>query len=109
MSNTQDYQAHYSDSGFWSKTKLLGKKVLTPALKLYYAAQDKDTPSWAKAVIYGALGYFIFPVDAIPDMLPVVGYTDDITVLISALTVVAAHVKQAHEELALQTLARWCD
>ncbi|WP_211605080.1 YkvA family protein [Vreelandella arcis] len=48
---------------------------------------------WAKTTIYGALGYFISPVDAIPDLAPIVGYADDIGVLAGALAMVAAHIK----------------
>ena len=63
-----DYTAHYSDAGFWGKVKgyakTAGRGVLLPALKMYYSATDPDTPRWAKATIYGALGYFISPLDA---------------------------------------------
>lgn len=72
-----------------------------------YAAHGPNTPTWAKATIYGALGYFISPIDAIPDLVPVVGYSDDLGVL--ALTVatctayitpeVKAQAKQAKKDL----------
>lgn len=54
---------------------------MEPALKMYYAATDADTPTWAKTTIYGALGYFISPIDVIPGITPLVGYTDDVGVL----------------------------
>lgn len=112
MSNRpQDYQEHYQDDEFWSKAKKLaasvGRKVLEPALKLYYAAQDPDTPAWAKAVIYGALGYFILPLDAVPDALPGVGFTDDIAVMVAALGTVAAHIKDEHAVKAGEVISRW--
>lgn len=101
----------YSDDGFWDKTtkyaKKAGEKALSPALKMYYAAKDSDTPIWAKTTIYGALGYFISPIDAIPDITPVIGYSDDIGVLAGALTLVAVHIKDQHCEQAQQTLKRW--
>jgi uncharacterized membrane protein YkvA (DUF1232 family) len=101
----------YSDDGFWNKTtkyaKKAGEKALSPALKMYYAAQDSDTPMWAKTTVYGALGYFISPIDAIPDLTPVLGYTDDVGVLAGALAIVAAHIKDEHYEQAQQTLKRW--
>ena len=88
MANT-DYSTQYSDDGFWGKVKayakVAGKGVLEPALKMYYSATDPDTPRWAKTTIYGALGYFISPIDAIPDLLPVLGYTDDLGVLVAAM------------------------
>lgn len=107
MANFQDYQEHYNESAFWSKAKKLGRKVLMPALKLYYAAQDSDTPAWAKAIIYSALGYLILPVDAIPDAIPGVGLVDDIGVLLGALGIVAAHIKDEHEQRATAVLNRW--
>ncbi len=101
----------YSDEGFWEKiknyAKIAGENVLEPALKLYYSASDNDTPTWTKTTIYGALGYFIFPVDAIPDIAPVVGYTDDLGALVAAAAVTAAHIKKEHIEKAKATLAQW--
>ncbi|WP_245904479.1 YkvA family protein [Billgrantia lactosivorans] len=104
-------EKNYSDEGFWKKVtkyaKKAGEKTLSPAMKLYYSAQDPDTPTWAKTTMYGALGYFISPVDAIPDLTPVLGYTDDIGILVGAIGVVAAHIKDEHAEKAKETLLRW--
>ena len=106
-----EYASQYSDAGFWNKVKTqagsAGQKVLEQALKMYYSATDPDTPLWAKTTIYGALGYFISPIDAIPDLLPVLGYTDDIGVLIAAATAVAAHIKDEHVRKARATLSQW--
>lgn len=67
-----NFSSAYSDDGFWEKAKdyakVAGENVLEPALKMYYAALDAETPAWAKAAIVGALGYFISPIDAIPDV-----------------------------------------
>lgn len=75
------YEKEYSDKRFWEKVLAYaiaaGKDVLEKALWLYYAAQRPETPAWAKSVIYGALGYFIFPLDAIADPTPAVGYAYD--------------------------------
>lgn len=107
----EDFSSQYSDNGFWDKVKgyakVAGKGALEPALKMYYAAMDSDTPAWAKATIFGALGYFISSIDAIPDLLPVVGYTDDIGVLVAAAAAVAAHIKAEHVEKAKTTLKQW--
>jgi uncharacterized membrane protein YkvA (DUF1232 family) len=106
-----DFSSQYSDSRFWEKVKgyakVAGKGVLEPALKMYYAAMDSDTPAWAKRTILGALGYFILPLDVIPDLLPGVGFTDDIGVLIAAAAAVAAHIKAEHLEQAKATLRQW--
>jgi uncharacterized membrane protein YkvA (DUF1232 family) len=108
---THEFSKDYSDSGFWTKgrtfARVAGEKVLTPALKMYYAARDSDTPMWARATIIGALGYFISPLDAIPDLLPVVGYGDDLTVLLAALATTAAYIKEEHVTKAKATLAQW--
>jgi uncharacterized membrane protein YkvA (DUF1232 family) len=110
MSDT-NYGASYSDDGFWDKVKhyakAAGEGVLTPALKMYYAATDADTPLWAKTAIYGALGYFISPIDAIPDIVPLAGYTDDLGVLTAAIAATAAHIKDEHVAKAKATLAQW--
>ncbi|MGC3873666.1 YkvA family protein [Halomonas sp. GXIMD04776] len=104
-------ETRYSDEAFWNKVsryaKKAGKTTLEPGLKLYYSAQDPDTPVWAKTTIYGALGYFIFPLDTIPDVTPFVGYTDDVSVLVGALAVVAAHIKKEHTRKARAVLKRW--
>ncbi|MDD4864225.1 MAG: YkvA family protein [Alishewanella agri] len=105
------FSAAYSDDGFWEKVKgyakVAGEGVLEPALKMYYAALDSNTPAWAKATMIGALGYFISPIDAIPDIVPVVGYGDDLGVLAAALATTAAHIKDEHVKRAKETLAQW--
>ena len=106
-----DYAGKFSEQGFWSKVRKVaskvGGKILEPALKLYYAAGDKDTPVWAKSVIIGALGYFISPVDLIPDVIPILGYADDATVIAGAIATVAAHIKEEHTRKAKETCRQW--
>lgn len=105
------FSAAYSDSGFWGKAKdhakSAGEEVMEPALKMYYAAMDSDTPGWARMAIISALGYFIFPVDAIPDVAPIVGYADDLGVLAAAVAATAANIKDEHVKKAKETLSRW--
>jgi len=102
------YAPHYSDEKFQKKiakfANMAWKAVLRPALILYYAARDKRTPELARATMFGALGYFISPLDAILDITPAVGYTDDLWVLATATAVVAAHIKEEHIEKAEETL-----
>lgn len=110
MSKDQYTQA-YSEGSFWDKAKgyakAAGEAVLEPALKLYYSSSDPDTPAWAKTVIYGALGYFISPIDAIPDITPLIGYSDDLGVLAAAVATTAAHIKDEHTQRARETLKQW--
>lgn len=73
-----------------------GSAVVSRALVLWYAARDPDTPAVAKGVIYGALAYLVEPIDLIPDLTPLLGYTDDMSVLGIALAAVVAYVKPEH-------------
>lgn len=79
--STSDYGKEYHEESFWRKIRkhaiAAGKSIIRMALVLHYCLQDSDTPPWAKAVILGALGYFILPLDGIPDFTPVVGFSDD--------------------------------
>jgi len=106
-----DYEKKYSDNNFWGKVKkfakIAGKDVIEKALQLYYAAQRPEIPVWAKSVVYGALGYFIFPADAIPDIVPVVGYADDLGVLVAAIATVSIYINDAVREKASRKTKDW--
>ncbi len=105
------YSEQYSEEGFWSKLAeyalAAGSQVVEYALRLYYAAQDPRTPAWAKSVIVGALGYFITPLDAIPDLVPAVGYADDLGVLAMALGTVAMYITPEIRARAAQKKRDW--
>lgn len=90
-----------------SFAKKAGKELIEKALILFYTLQDAETPMWAKTVIVGALGYFISQVDAVPDVLPVVGFTDDFTVLLGAIATVGACISAEHKRKAAAKLAEW--
>ncbi|MEM6652878.1 MAG: YkvA family protein [Pseudomonadota bacterium] len=70
----------------------------------YYCAIDPDTPMKVKLVLFSALGYFVLPVDAIPDVLTGLGFTDDATVLAAAIGIVGAHIQDAHRIAARRLL-----
>ena len=107
----KDYGAEYSEESFWTKVGAFalkaGCEVVRTALILYYCLQDRDTPVWARTVIVSALGYFIVPLDAIPDLTPGVGYADDLGALLMALAAVVAHVKPGHRHQAKDKLKEW--
>ena len=89
----QKYGTYYSDNRFWKKVERVAKKVgatvLLPVFTLYYMLQDDKVSLQHKASIVGALGYFILPIDLIPDgILPVIGFTDDIAVMTLVLKLV---------------------
>ena len=79
------YNRSFSESKFWDKlaafAKSAGLKVVASALLLFYVLKSEATPRADKAKIIGALGYFILPVDIIPDFIPVAGWMDDAAVL----------------------------
>jgi len=75
-------------------------------LAAYYCAFDRDTPLPVKATLVGTLAYFILPVDAIPDVLPVIGSSYDAAVLATAIRLVASHIYPAHREAARNALAK---
>lgn len=105
------YRHFYSSTQFWKKLAKLagaaGRGTLEKALYLYYAAQSPGTPAWAKRVIYGALGYFILPLDAIPDLAPLIGYTDDLSIMAAALATVAFYITPDVKAQAHDKLDRW--
>jgi uncharacterized membrane protein YkvA (DUF1232 family) len=105
------YGIQYTEEKFWSKLKHFarraGREVVEKALTLYYVLQDADTPVWIKTAIAGALGYFILPVDIIPDVAPALGYSDDLTMLAAAITTAAAYVKPEHLQRAREKTGIW--
>ena len=77
-------------------------------LTAYYCAYDRSTPLQVKATLIGAIAYFVLPLDAIPDVMPVLGFTDDAAVLATAIKLVAGAIRPEHREAArskLQTLS----
>ena len=105
------YKNNYSESGLWNKIKKVaqkaGVKVVYTVLILYYVATDKNVSAADKAKIYGALGYFILPIDLIPDITPGVGYTDDMAALVWALHAVWSNVTPEIEAKAKNKLKEW--
>lgn len=95
-------------SKFWPKMKRVASKVpfARDAAAAYYCATDRETPFRAKGILLDALGYFILPIDVVPDIFAVVGFTDDIAVLTAALAMIRAHIKMEHYDAADAAIAR---
>jgi uncharacterized membrane protein YkvA (DUF1232 family) len=93
---------------FWSKLKRVVARLpfAEDLLAAYYCAFDKQTPRHVQAALLGAIAYFILPFDFVPDMLPVLGFTDDAAVLATALRLVASHVTDDHRQAARAALKR---
>ena len=95
------YSAHYDENAFWEKLKKFarkaGIKVTYAALLLFYVLKSPGTSTKDRAKILGSLGYFILPVDLIPDFIPIAGYTDDLKISLAKLvpngSVVSGHAE----------------
>ncbi len=89
IEDADNYEQYYSEKNFGKKLRQVatqvGAKLLYPALQLYYLLRSSSTPVKDKTIIIGALGYLILPVDLVPDFIPALGFTDDLTALMITL------------------------
>ena len=106
--NTADGAENEVREKFWRTAKKAARQVpfMDEVVAAYYCALDSKTPLRAKAVLLAALGYFVLPVDTIPDVILGLGFTDDIAVLTAAITAMRAHMTQAHRMAAREALDR---
>lgn len=93
--------------GFWRKLKRVVAQIpfAEDLLAAYYCAMDRATPAYVRAVLLGALAYFIMPADVVPDIVAIVGFTDDAAVLAAAIAAVRAHFRPEHRARAKAALA----
>jgi len=93
---------------FWAKLKrvALALPFVEDLLAAYYCAFDRNTPRHVQGALIGALAYFVLPFDVIPDMMPVLGFTDDAAVLATAVKLVASHIRPEHRDAARQAIER---
>jgi uncharacterized membrane protein YkvA (DUF1232 family) len=98
---------------FWNKlgkyAKQAGAKLVYATLLMYYAFKRKETPTWAKTAILGALAYFVSPIDFIPDLTPVLGFTDDFAVMLTGLITVGTYVDDHVKRQAKAKMDAWFD
>ena len=106
-----EYEKDFSFDKLMSKiketAKKAGLKAIYMALLLYYALDSPTISTMDKAIIYGALGYFICPIDIVPDIIPFIGPTDDIAVLAWAFSRVKHNVNDMTREKAKTKLKIW--
>lgn len=92
----QKYEGKYSEAGLLNKIKKYGKviglELLFKVVQLWYVLQKPDVPAGTKALIMGALGYLIAPLDFIPDLTPMLGYSDDLVAITFALIKVQGYI-----------------
>jgi uncharacterized membrane protein YkvA (DUF1232 family) len=93
---------------FWAKLKrVLGRIPFADDLLAgYYCALDRQTPTRVRAVLLGAIAYFVLPADAVPDLFVGLGFTDDAAVIAAALTAVGRHLQPRHRAQARARLER---
>nr|WP_244444246.1 YkvA family protein [Lutibaculum baratangense] len=92
---------------FWPRLRKVAARIpfTQDLVAAYYCVMDPETPMRVRAILLGALAYFIMPFDAVPDFLAVVGFADDGAVLMAALSAVAAHIKPVHRRAAAEALS----
>jgi uncharacterized membrane protein YkvA (DUF1232 family) len=94
--------------GFWPKIAAFaaGLPFAEQALAAWYCAFDRQTPSTVRYTLIGALAYFVMPADILPDILPLIGFADDASILSAALVAVGTHITETHKAAAREALAR---
>ncbi|MBP3731193.1 MAG: DUF1232 domain-containing protein [Mailhella sp.] len=85
----------------------IGKETVRKILQLYYVLQSPHVPAKAKAVIVGALGYVVCPLDFIPDFIPVLGFTDDIAAVTAVLVSVSMYVTEEINRQVEEKITQW--
>ena len=105
------YPQQYSERGFRQKLKRwathAGRAVIQHVLLLYYCAKDADTPKAVRTLIWGALGYFIWPMDVVPDSTPGSGFLDDLAVCLLLIGQIAHYIKADHYQRTGERIKEW--
>ena len=96
---------------FWIKIKRVAVRLpfAEDLLAAYYCAFVRETPRHVQAALLGAIAYFVLPLDFMPDVLPVLGFTDDAAVLATAIRTVASHIRPDHRDAARAAIQRGLD
>ena len=109
--NIQTYEMQYSEEKFWSKVttvaKKAGIKVIYMALLLYYALDSTSLSVKDRALIIGALGYFILPLDLVSDLMPAIGFLDDAAILLAIVKLLIVGIDNKVVALAKGKLSQW--
>lgn len=109
--NIEQHQKHYSEKKLWDKVGRVAKKAGVSAiyavLLLYYTLQKPEVPNKVRATIVGALGYFILPIDLLPDTFVGIGYVDDLTILVTALYQATSYIDDDVKGKAREKVEAW--
>jgi uncharacterized membrane protein YkvA (DUF1232 family) len=100
--------ARVVEAGFWLKLrKVMGKLPFTQELcAAYFCAMDDETPTRVRGILLAALAYFVMPIDMIPDIVTGFGFSDDATVIATAMGIVGGHIKPSHHDKARTFLVK---
>lgn len=101
-------QAEAVRRGFWQTLRRAARHIpfADDVVASYFCALDPATPHRVRLTLLAALAYFVLPADVVPDILPAVGFTDDATVLLTAITLVRSHLTPDHLAAARGALGR---
>lgn len=89
--------------------QVIGVNIIYKVLQLWYVLQKPDVPAQTKAVIMGALGYLISPLDFIPDLTPFLGYNDDLAAIMFTLVLVQQYIDDDVKAKARKKLSKFFD
>ena len=107
----KEYEKQYSEEKFWSKVTIVAKKagikVIYMALLLYYALDSTSLSVKDRALIIGALGYFILPLDLVSDLMPAIGFLDDAAILLAIVKLLIVGIDNKGVALAKGNLSQW--
>lgn len=113
QTSSRGFEQHFDDRAFLEKStkfaSTAGRAVIRKNLALYHCMKDNDTPQWAKALIVGALGYYLLSPNALNDLMLGVSSPEDAGVISSALLTVGMYVREKHWKQAEQTLQKSAD
>jgi uncharacterized membrane protein YkvA (DUF1232 family) len=109
--NVEQYESHYSEAKFGAKlprvARKAGSKLVYCLLLLYYVLKSPSVSRGDKSKIYGALGYFILPLDLLPDFIPMAGYADDLSAVLWALHTVWKNITPEIKAQAAAKTREW--
>ena len=107
MDDDTEAQVKRVTTGFWSTLKRAARRIpfIEDVVAAYFCALDPKVPLKARAIMIGALAYFVLPIDAVPDILMLIGFGDDIAVLTLAIATIRQHMSEEHYAKARRALA----
>ena len=108
--NVNKYAENYSEQGLFQKIsgniKKAGLSLIYKALQLFYVAKNPNVPMRLRAAVIAPLGYFISPIDLIPDITPIIGFSDDAAVIAAAMLIAQFYINEDIKQQAKDTIKK---